>query len=84
MAQDDSPEAPPVAKTESAPGADAPAGAAGAPGAGGAPVAAAAPSAASDPTPPAPKDDILLNEAQSILADYVELQRARPPARPTP
>jgi carboxyl-terminal processing protease len=82
--------APPLAKTEGAAPADASSGAAGATGAAGAPNApnaanaANAPNAASDPTPPAPKDDIILNEAQRILADYVDLQRARTPSRPAP
>ncbi|MEO8181249.1 MAG: carboxy terminal-processing peptidase [Deltaproteobacteria bacterium] len=35
------------------------------------------PGDASDPTTPASRDDIILSEAQHILADYVDLERAR-------
>jgi len=33
------------------------------------------------PIVPGSEDDIILNEAQRILVDYVDLQRARPPAQ---
>jgi carboxyl-terminal processing protease len=42
------------------------------------PPAKGAPGAASTPTPPAKSDDIILNEAQQILADYVDLERTTP------
>jgi len=39
------------------------------------------PSDSSDPIVPGSEDDIILNEAQRILVDYVDLQRARPQAQ---
>jgi hypothetical protein len=40
-----------------------------------------APSDSSDPVVPGSADDIILNEAQRILVDYVDLERARAQAQ---